>query len=199
METNYLPLIFAMRHLRIRFSPGGDITQNACLVQGDRVVPPANDARIEEFVTGTEHAGGTLPEGFELQMLTMQCQGWPEPAVISLAGIVSFGAKDLRRAAACARHALLAPRLRRGRVLSSHLKPRSAYRQIALPNPVFARSGGTSGRLDGASVGHGSELRVRTVDLPARGGDQEPEAAASQSPGVLGASRWRFAGILQGG
>lgn len=97
----YLPLIFAMRHLRIRITGEAD----ACLMQGDRELPTPDDGRVREFCEGPEHAGGTLPEGVELRILQMQCPGLPGHVAYAMAGVVSFGARDLKRAAACARHA----------------------------------------------------------------------------------------------
>lgn len=103
----YLPLIFALEHLRIRFNRSGDIAREICLVQGTCDIPAASDEQIDAWWRLNQYPGGTIPHDIELQLLTAACSGWPEEASIAFAGICSFGAGDLKRAAACARHAIL--------------------------------------------------------------------------------------------
>ena len=57
MESKYLPLIFAMRHLRVRFSDSvsENISENACVVQGERKIPLATDAQLEAFLQSGEY------------------------------------------------------------------------------------------------------------------------------------------------
>jgi hypothetical protein len=109
MSIRNLPLIFALKHLYIALddslkSSPTEFSRFARLMQGDREIAAASDADVDAFA-GT-NPGGTLPEGVELQMLTMACQGWPEDATFALAGVSAFGAKNVGRATACAKHAL---------------------------------------------------------------------------------------------
>lgn len=104
-----MPLIFAMKHLQIvlddslKPSPH-DFSKFARLKQGEREIPAASDADFDAF--SKEVCEGSLPEGVELQMLTMACGGWPEDAALAFAGISAFGAKQVGRAKACAHRAL---------------------------------------------------------------------------------------------
>lgn len=109
MSEQTLPLVFALKHLRIVYhddelgSPA-EFSQSARLLQGTREIPMANDAGIDR--TLGDKSPGALPTGVELQILQMSCPGWPEDVVFAFEGITAFGAMDLNRAKACAKHAL---------------------------------------------------------------------------------------------
>jgi ankyrin repeat protein len=102
-----LPLIFALKHLHIRAPDpmlGALAAQPIRLMQGERKVPLAGDEQITAFLK--QPCSGTLPEGTELELLRLSCQRWPEAALMAFAGITAFGAGNLDRARACAKHSL---------------------------------------------------------------------------------------------
>lgn len=109
MSAHTLPLIFALKHLHVcwhdeNLSCPKVFSRDARLMQGTREIPAADDAEVEMLLG--ENLSGSLPQGVELQMLTMECDGWPEDVAFSFAGISAFGAKDVARAKVCAKHVL---------------------------------------------------------------------------------------------
>jgi hypothetical protein len=109
MTEQRLPLIFALKHLHVAWRADNvgspeEFSRTAQLMQGGHAIPAAGDAAVESLLG--EGVLASLPQGAELQLLTMACEGWPTDAAYSFAGISAFGAKDVTRAKACAKHAL---------------------------------------------------------------------------------------------
>lgn len=108
--ASYLPLIFALDDLRIRFHPDeiatpAEFSRSASLVRGDTPLPEADDATVESRL----RAAGIVPspETDAADMaLRFSCPGWPEDALVALRGIVSSGAGAKAMALSCALHAL---------------------------------------------------------------------------------------------
>ena len=116
MAIKHAPLIFALKHLRLEWDSDNP-NESARLMQGDREVPPAPEARVKTFLNQAAPAG-KLPEDFELQMLDLMLAGLPREVKLSFDGISKFGAKRTDDAARCAYEALC---LNEGCVLARQL------------------------------------------------------------------------------
>jgi TPR repeat protein len=110
-SPSFLPLIFALRNLRIRFYPalltsGVEFSRSASLVEGDRVLPSSDDAEVGAFMKATPPSVPLKEPGWE--MLRMACPGWPDVALIAVHGITLFGARAEAEATLCVWKALSA-------------------------------------------------------------------------------------------
>jgi len=104
MAARQVPLIFALKHLHLAWdsdNPAG----SARLMQGDREIPPAPEARVRTFLSRSVPAGKPT-EALELAMLELMLPGLPTEVRLSFDGISKFGARRLDDATRCAYQAL---------------------------------------------------------------------------------------------
>lgn len=109
MAINRTPLIFAIKHLHVEWNDdhvgsSTDFCLSARLMQNDREIPAANDAKVNEILD--QSCNGSLPQEMEMKMLEMACPGWPKEIMIAFHGLTTFGASDLENAKACVQHVL---------------------------------------------------------------------------------------------
>ena len=104
MVSKQAPFIFALKHLRLDWN-SDDLAGSARLMQGDREIPQAPEARVRAFLSQGVPTG-KLPEDFDLRMLDGMLTGLPQEVKLSFDGISKFGAKRIDDAARCAYEAL---------------------------------------------------------------------------------------------
>lgn len=108
-SPSYLPLLFALKDLRIQFYPDQvgapvEFSRSACLMRADTVLPVMEEAAVEALL----QKGPVSPPPADPADALMRagCPGWPEDALVALRGITAFGAGSIPIAETCALHAL---------------------------------------------------------------------------------------------
>ena len=105
----FLPLIFALKDLRIRFHPSqfgtpAEFSKSACLVRGDQALTSGNEAQRRQWRASPLPA--PLPEDPLAAMMLKELSQWPADALLAVRGIFAFGPGDVVLARNCALHAL---------------------------------------------------------------------------------------------
>lgn len=109
-DPSYIPLIFALKDLRIRFYPkkvdsAADFSSSACLMRGDTPLPAVDDVIVERLLEKGPY-DPPLRNPLDDMMRQAECSDWPDDAFIAVLGIFAFGPGDIERATACARYSL---------------------------------------------------------------------------------------------
>lgn len=106
---SYLPLIFALKDLRIKyftdqFNSPQEFAHSACLVRGDVILKIPDDETVVDFLKNEPSA--SLPDDPMAPLLRMEMSQWPEDTFIAVRGIMAFGPGDTITAKKCALHSL---------------------------------------------------------------------------------------------
>jgi hypothetical protein len=108
-DPKYIPLIFALKDLRIRYNPEqvnspAEFSRSTCLVRGDSVLARADDAVVNaRFRTVPLRELPTDPMD---ALLRRETPGWPDDAFLALRGVFAFGPGNDPLATQCALHSL---------------------------------------------------------------------------------------------
>jgi len=108
-RPSYLPLIFALKDLRVRYYPEQvdspeQFSRSACLMRGDSVLPAIGDAAVEARLSGGPQR--PLPPDAMETLIRRDLPGWPEDAFLAIRGIFAFGPGNNALAEQCALHSL---------------------------------------------------------------------------------------------
>lgn len=106
---SYLPLIFALKDLRIKYFPNQfdspkEFSRSACLVRGDTVLEIPNDVTTDTFLKNETFE--PLPPDPMAPLLLLELPLLPEDVLIAMRGIFAFGPRDIELAKKCAFHSL---------------------------------------------------------------------------------------------
>ncbi len=109
-NPEYIPLIFALKDLTIRYYPDKadspkDFSLTAALMRGKTVLPVIDDAAVEAQLKDGPFQPPEANPMDEL-MRKMEFAAWPDDAFTAVLGIFAFGPGDVEHATACARYSL---------------------------------------------------------------------------------------------
>lgn len=108
-HPKYLPLIFALKDLQIRYYPAQfnspeEFSRSACLLRGDSILPMVEDADIEARLRTARVT--ELPPDPMASLMRLDMSDWPDDAFLAVRGILAFGPGDDKLATECALHSL---------------------------------------------------------------------------------------------
>lgn len=106
----YIPLIFALKDLTIRYYPSKagspkEFSAAACLMRGETILAKVDDNAVDAHL----NAGPFDPpesNPMDEMMRKMQFSAWPDDAFLAVLGIFAFGPGDTERATVCAHYSL---------------------------------------------------------------------------------------------
>jgi hypothetical protein len=108
-SPEYIPLIFALKDLRIQYYTGqfnspGEFSRSACLMRGNTVLEMLDDTMINAVLKNEQPE--PLPPDPLFSLMLKDLADWPEDTRLAVRGIFAFGPGDKELAKQCALHSL---------------------------------------------------------------------------------------------